>query len=292
MWNYEERPKTVRASKALVAEFCNMTPAPRDRPLNERKLAAYHRILSQGSFRPVTWASAKCKETGETYRVNGKHTSLMLSEHESIPEFYINLERYSCDTLEGVANLYSTFDTRESSRNTSDINASFAGTIPELADVPSRIVNLSVTAIAYNKWLNGYTLQPATERAALLLDNVPFVMWLHEILSASPKPKHLLRGAVCAAMCGSFEKSRKDASEFWTAVRDETGPAPSTSDRRLNKFLCMHAVALGKGGASTGNRKATAKEFYVKCIHAWNAWRRGETTDLKYFAAAKIPSFR
>jgi len=32
------------------------------------------------------------------------------------------------------------------------------------------------------------------------------------------------------------------------------------------------------------------REFYVRSIKAWNAWRKKETTDLKYFPDAKIPA--
>jgi hypothetical protein len=30
--------------------------------------------------------------------------------------------------------------------------------------------------------------------------------------------------------------------------------------------------------------------MFVKCLHAWNAWRRDTVTDLKYHAQAKIPA--
>ena len=33
-------------------------------------------------------------------------------------------------------------------------------------------------------------------------------------------------------------------------------------------------------------------ETMVKCIHAWNAWRNNETTDLKYHPAKKIPAVK
>jgi hypothetical protein len=29
--------------------------------------------------------------------------------------------------------------------------------------------------------------------------------------------------------------------------------------------------------------------MYVKCLHAWNAWRRGEATSLQYYAKAPLP---
>jgi hypothetical protein len=29
--------------------------------------------------------------------------------------------------------------------------------------------------------------------------------------------------------------------------------------------------------------------MYVKCLHAWNAWRQGKTTKLAYHATADYP---
>lgn len=59
-WKYLEKPRTVLASKHLVAEFFEMEPAPHDRPLSERRMQVYERILKDGSFRTVTWASVHC----------------------------------------------------------------------------------------------------------------------------------------------------------------------------------------------------------------------------------------
>lgn len=57
MWKMMEKPKTVLASPSLVKEFVEMEPAPHDRPLSERRMQVYQRILKAGNFRPVTWAS-------------------------------------------------------------------------------------------------------------------------------------------------------------------------------------------------------------------------------------------
>lgn len=107
-WKLISRPKTQKVTKALAKQFAEMDAAPHDRPLSERRLQVYTRLLNEGQFRPVAWTLATCRETGGTYRINGKHTSVMLSNLEDIPEFYVTIEEYSCDTLEDVARLYAT----------------------------------------------------------------------------------------------------------------------------------------------------------------------------------------
>jgi hypothetical protein len=90
-------------------------------------------------------------------------------------------------------------------------------------------------------------------------------------------------------MHSSYQKSRRDANEFWLAVRDGTGATPKSPDRVLNRFLLSKAVI----GSKTSRHAAglvSPREMFVKCLHAWNAWRRDTTTDLKYHAQAKIPA--
>ncbi len=135
-WKLISKPQTVRVTKKIAKEFAEMDPAPHDRPLSERRLQVYQRIFTDGGFRPCTWAKAICEETNGIYRVNGKHTSTFLSGLETLPEYYVTIEDYQCDTLEDVARLYATFDSKMQSRTASDINMSFAATIPELRELP------------------------------------------------------------------------------------------------------------------------------------------------------------
>src|SRR5262249_19606940 len=130
-WKLVGRPKTIRMTRSFAQEFAQMDPCPHDRPLSERRLSAYRALFLEGTFRPCTWARAYCEETRGWYRVNGKHTSTILSMMENIPEFYVTVEEYQCDSLNDVARLYATFDSKLQSRNARDIYISFAGTVPE-----------------------------------------------------------------------------------------------------------------------------------------------------------------
>ena len=287
MWKLESA-KTVKATKSLATEFSTMDAAPHDRPLSERRLAIYGKMLERGEFRPCNWAKAFCGETDQWYRVNGKHTSIMLSGLNELPEFFINLESYKCDTLEDVAKLYSTYDSKIASRTSADVNRIFAGSVPALSEVPLRVVTATISGMSYAEHGQMYGKIPAAERAEAILDNVDFCLWVHEMIGDGSKYQHLRRVPVVAAMFVCWTKSHKAATDFWTAVRDETGKSPTLPDRRLAKFLVTIAVNTGQGAFHA--RKAQPREFFVKCIHGWNAWRKNETTDLKYYAAKKIPA--
>jgi hypothetical protein len=289
-WSLKDRPRTVKVSKALAREWAEMDPAPHDRPLSERRLQVYGKLFKEGLFRPCTWARAFCVETGGTYRVNGKHTSVLLSGLDTLPEFYVTVEDYICDTLEDVARLYATFDSRMQSRTVADINRSFAATVPIIADMPATTINAAVAGMAYGTWFSKMTtIQPA-EKAELLLEHTDFIVWLNGLVSASNEQGHLRRQAVTAAMFGTWQKAKLAAAEFWTAVRDESGGRADLPDRRLARFLLTHSINRGRG-ANRGVASDT-REMYVKCLHAWNAWRKNEATDLKYFADKDIPTIR
>ncbi len=294
MWKLTGHPKTMKVTKAIAKQFAEMEPAPGDRPLSERRLQVYEKIVRDGGFRPCSWAAATCAQTGGQYRVNGKHTATLFSDLDPLPELYAVVEYYECETLEEVAELYSTYDSKIVSRTVSDINRSFARCVPQLADVDQRTINLTVSAVAYAEHLDRYkALQPA-ERAEGLLENYDFCLWAYELMGAgNNKYAYLKRLAVFAAMLGSYRKSKTMASKFWAEVRDETGPTPQDPSRKISRFLMLNTTAKGGNRVlAAGRVRVSDREFYVKCIHAWNAWRKGETTNLNYYATADVPEFK
>ena len=305
-WKLRNKPQTVRVTRKLASEFAEMDPAPHDRPLSERRLQVYNILLNRSEFRPVTWAKAYCKETAGWCRVNGKHTSILLSGAPVLPEFYVTVEEYECDTLEDVAKLYSTFDSKMQSRSANDIYLSFAATVKELKGLPVRTITVSVAGMCLYEnpgLIQGGSArrssQPA-DRAEKLLEHSDFVLWLDSIfrpeeevesntVRKKDRHRHLHRSPVVAAMFGSWQKDTAAATTFWIAVRDGTSKV-GDPDRKLNQYLLTTSV--GRKGLSSENRNVSEKEMLVRCIHAWNAWRRGEKSDLRYYPDSKVPEMK
>jgi hypothetical protein len=302
-WRLLNKPKTVKVTKKLALDHSELTPAPHDRPLSERRLEIYRKVAREGGFRPVSWATALCLEDSEVYRVNGKHTSTMLANWtgEDIPDFLAVVEEYECDTIEDVAKLYATFDSTTQSRTARDIYLTFAGTVPELANLPVNHISTAVSGmdLHQNRGVPTGGRRQAADRAELLLEHPEFVVWASEILSGGQdnlggskdkrrEVKHLRRSAVVGAMWATWLKAKGAATEFWTLVRDETGATPNTPDRKLARYL------LTTGADKSRNRAkvASPREMYAKCLHAWNAWRKGEGTNLNYYPEADVPAAR
>lgn len=288
MWKLTEKPKVVIATKAMAKYFAEMEPCPNDRPLRESRAAGLREAIKAGQFRTAEWASVYCKETKKEYRVNGKHTSNVLHDmNGDFQSIHIVLSKFEADTLEDVSRLYATFDTRESARTAGDISRSVAAANPDLANLPLRAIKLSVIALSSEKW--GLTMHKESplQRALLMLDSPEFVLFVDEMLVGDCQ--HISRGPVVAAMIKTFRKNQEKSREFWQAVRDETGNVGSP-DRTLAKFLNRAAVNLGAGSIPKGKKIVSHKECLVKCIHAWNAWRKETTTNLNYYDDAPIPA--
>lgn len=290
MFKLIEKPRTIKATKSLAKQFAEMETIPNDRPLSERRLMVYRKALEEGAFRPVTWSTCYCKEMKTTYRVNGKHTSTLLSSYPTIPEFYVTIERYSADTLKEVVELYNTFDSKNQSRTVRDINASFAAISPELRDFPVSVISLIINGINYAELGERvYTLQPA-ERAEKILDHIEFSTWFYDELYKhnTVNFRLLMKAGVVAAMFLTFNKSRQAATEFWTAVRDETGVSPNTPDRKLARFI-NRTRAISRVKNSSDRENVGAHEYMIKSLLAWNAWRKGVSTELRYFKNSNMP---
>lgn len=293
MWKEMEPPRVEKLTQALAKRFSEMEAAPHDRALKQRRCDVLDKAVKHGTFRTCEWASAVCKETNTEYRVNGKHTSTMFAEmNGSLPKGKrIIVERYECDTLEDVASLYATFDTRISLRSTGDINRLFAAAHKDLAPLPVKVVNVAVSGMSYATWGEQYYSQQAEDRAALMLSNPKFVVWMSEILHGESSCRHLYRGPAAAAMFLTFNKAQQHATDFWTLVRDASGKTPKDPDRVLNRFLLDVTVASGRG-LIDGKKAAPNREVFVKCLHAWNAHRTGTKTKLAYYADAPIPAVK
>lgn len=290
-WKLTGHPKTQRITKALAEKFANMEAAPQDRPMSENRLRVYEKIVKEGGFRPCSWAAAFCKATGCTYRVNGKHTATLFStmDLDTVQDLYAVVKYYECETLEDVARLYSTYDSKTITRTAADINRSFASCVPQLIGVSDRLINLSPSAICYVSYGDTVAARMQTaDRAEKLLDHWDFVVWADKLLGHSSKSNsQLKRMAVLAAMYATFVKAPRIAEEFWTAVRDETGATPTEPTRKLGRFLVI--AGSGRGDGSNKRLRVRDKEYYTKCLHAWNAYRAGETTNLNYHADKPVP---
>lgn len=304
-WHMVGKPVLEKLTKTIAKKFAEMTPCPGDRPLKEHHEQFLRDEIKAGKFRTFDFASCYCEETKTTYRVNGKHTSTLFTRIyeseggvvEKLAKVHGYVTEYIAETLEDVADLYSTFDVKSSARTAGDIYLNFAAGDSRFDGVSNMAIKTCVAALASLRWgasASKGDITPA-ERGHYLMTNVDVVLWYDGIAypkESSADAKYLRRVAVAAAMIATYRKAPQVATEFWTKVRVADGGERDDPDRALNRFLLTTAPNRGQGAASLKN-KATHKEIFDKCIHAWNSYRSGEKNkNLKYYPDVDSPKPR
>jgi hypothetical protein len=281
-------------TKKVAQEWSELKAAPGDRALNENRVSFYIHQVNELEMRTVDWAKAFCKQNGEWYRVNGKHTSTAFSRinNSDLSGIFAMVEEFECENLEDVAALYATFDSRIQSRTTTDVNKSYAASVPELDSLHIRSVNLAVSGLSWYTSPKKPHVGLPKDRAELMLSHIPAVLWLSETAPyTNKKYRFVFRVPVAGAMLATYFVSREAATEFWNLVKCETGVRPECPDRVLAKFLSGIKVdGSPNSRALSLSERAGPLEVYSKCIYAWNAWRRGDDLDrLRYIPGNEPP---
>lgn len=282
----------VKITKALATQWASMSRLPQDRSIGSVRMIKHEKSLRDGNFKVCNWAKAFCKADGVEYRVNGNHTAHLFAIYaDEFPGHYALIESYECDTFDDVCRLWSTFDPSASSRNSSDINSIVASGVPELRDTPRRV--LDILAAGVNFSIEGGSTAELSRKTAdqkarvAFWDNKPFCIWASGILFDSKQFSCMLRMGVTAAMFATWGKSHSAANTYWTLVRDELGDRPNAPHRQYHRWLLMTRARSGTIGSKV---LAAPREYYVRGILAWNAYRRGEEPkQFRYKHSMAVP---
>lgn len=288
-WKYLgtlKRPLT----RDIAEEFATMPCSKNDRVLRPSRLAMLSRKLETGDFFAPKWAVAYLN--GKKHRVNGQHSSTALTQcNGHFPSgMDVLIDEFHCDSEDDLADLFEQFDNPASSRTSAEV---VSGRI-RLRDWASCYQEIHVrTAVSAamlvrglsnsigNMRLNNPRFQDYTKAFAEILDaDREWVEWY----ATAKKTTSMKMRCIAAAMYSTFRADRDDCENFWLEVADGTNPDPANPSRVLQQFLLRVEPKV-----SPERRQFGERGLYSKCIHGWNAWRRGERTNLKYSEASPIP---
>ncbi len=278
-----EKAKLVPLTEKLARQFKEMTRFPRDREIQKARMEYFRGEVKNKEFRGAEWVSCRVEETGQTYRMNGKHTSHVCCEFydnkQDLDGITITLRHFECPTLADAAALFSKFDPKISVRTKQDFLRAYASTIEETSELPDWLITLLTAGLSFAEWEGrGYRSKSVDEQAGVMLGKPEFATWLKDMLGTDrAATKFLARAPVIGAMAKTFDKDSDAATEFWTAIRDECDDPKDAPRRRLNTWLLKHKL----GGRSDGEG-ASEREFYIVCLKAWNAWRTDKKTNLTF----------
>ena len=281
----------LKITPELARRFADMEPCPNDRKLQEWRKRSIREVIEKGEEHAFHWVVANFK--GREYRINGKHSSTVLTEmNGTMPNDLVALvETFEVLSMEQMATLYSQYDKTSSARSAGDLYDVYRATSTELIQLPPNATKLAGAAYNYvcsfvDQGVCNFPLehQPdAGARGAWVAENSDFARLVAE-LCLDKTGKHLRRGPVCAAMLMTFKKAPSAARLFWAAVKSGDAPAEGPA-RRLERLLLDIKTTKNRNL----KRKNDARALLSRCIHAWNAFRQNRKTDLKYHADSKVP---
>jgi len=281
MWK-QMKIESPELTRPLLKWFRSLQSLIGDRDQNSwqgRKRKAWHRdLLRQGRFHSPEWAVARLN--GELWRVNGGHTSGMLAELSEM-EFPKNLrvivKWFECETHNDLLTLFNEFDSRKSMRTAADKIKAHRQVHPGLEKVPPSVISRIIGGVVCYR-NNGSSVKiDEDDRTAFLHHETDFIQWC----APFARKRHMAVVGVLACMYRSWWAHSEKAMAFWEAVRDKTAPTPSDPTRVLAEWLTNNTAPSVK--------RPSMREFYVRCIHAWNASEKGMSTRLSYVQGAPVP---
>jgi hypothetical protein len=137
--------------------------------------------------------------------------------------------------------------------------------------------------------ISGAEEWPKREKAHLLGLYVKQGGFVNNIVKDSRSSRHLMRSPVVRAMMETYDKDWQSAKIFWEDVRDGAELKKNDPALLLKNYLQMAAISARNVKSAYRQESVTAREMYVKCLHAWNASRSGTKTNLRYLPDAPIP---
>jgi len=216
--------------------------------------------------------------------VNGQHQLTAVSESgQPIMATYCEYEVFNEGDL---AELYRTFD----------INYQRSVKNLLMAEMQALEVDwhptVGILVLSAGCEINNLIQKPKNERVARLRDYIKEGDFINEIISPNgtlpaKEIAHIRRVPVIKAMMLTWQKSQSDAMKFWLMVRDGEGLNKQMPAHRLRDFLQTHSIHGGRVGNPA--RVVTGHEMTSRCMVAWNAFRKGTPTDLKYIPNNPVP---
>src|SRR5262249_45939277 len=134
--------ETKTLTPELAERFKAMLPSPTERAFDPARAKMLREKFAAGQGIPCTWATAKFGD--KEYRVNGQHSSSVLTESNGqFPQgLKVHLDTFEVDSLDELAGLFRQFDNRKSGRTPTDVSGAYQGLYPELRDVPRAAAKL------------------------------------------------------------------------------------------------------------------------------------------------------
>jgi hypothetical protein len=266
----------------VVKQYRDMPASAVEREINKSHIKQLRNRIEEGRSVVFHWATAEIDGVPGLIRINGQHSSEMLSQMDGqMPNgLKVVREHYRCRNGEGLAILFQQFDTRFSTRSPADVAGVYQGLQEPLRVVPKPYAKLAIDGYTWFMRFVEKAPPPIGDEAYVLMADAklhPFIVWLGETLNS--KTRELQPRGVVAAIFGTFDKSSMKARVFWEEVARGGGDPdqadlPTTAIDNWLRGVYEGAIQIDKLGP--GN-------YYQACVNAWNAYLDGKKlTNVRY----------
>jgi hypothetical protein len=237
--------------------------------------------ITQNRF--TTGSIALAHHNGTVVMVNGQHQCQAVMQVGK--KIYVTFEKYLCPEPSDVSELYREFDSHlpRSLGDVVQVEIDSLG-LKWPKTLASRLASAGAMVLyGYPKGSNA-TKDVKVETIAYFL---PANHEIIKLYAQSAKDfKHLNRGPVLTTMIASHNKCQRDWPGFWIPTRDGDNLRKNDPRKMLRDYLIE---VLLVGGNTNGRHPVTYREMLCKSITAWNAYRKGTTTSLRYYPDKPMP---
>ncbi len=266
--------ETVDITPELATEFSTMAASATERDLKSKRLDYLRAAVLGGTAITFAWTKAKVISTGETFRVNGHHSSNMLANlnGQFPPGLKAHIDTYEVSDIPTLGLLFQQIDSRMSARTVDDIAGAYQGLQPDLANVPKPAARKAIEGYVWYKSNKvGDDVPRGDDRFMLFLkpELHPFVQMSGRVLSLKT-PEFLT--PVVGAMYGAFERDPNDAEKFYSDVARQGG-----GNGERHPAFVLDAWLID--AREQKEEKPKEQEIYYACAYAWNAFRNQKELD-------------
>jgi len=280
------RRKNIELTPEKAEHYLGFNDYDSQRPIRLSHVEYLKDKMEKGLFRfgEVAFAS---KNGDQEKMMNGQHVCHAVIEHGKPVEAV--LERFKCDTDLDMSELFQQFEILV--RSLQDFVRHEKNALK--LDWPLRVASVVVSAAAidqlrqpsFSSHAAGAStknrrafLSTKDKKAQLLRKYIKEGSFINNICSGGSFVSHILKAPVAFLMMETWRVRADDAHKFWCSVRDGEMLKRKDPEMVYRNFL-MEASArvIGKRYRAVSNH-----EFIYKGHLAWNAFRRGTTTQLAY----------
>jgi hypothetical protein len=262
----------VPLSVELANEFAALSPLPGERDERDQRREYLERHLRNGTSGGPCWARGRCLSDGSVYRLDGQHSSKLLSNLPPDIAFptglLVTIDDWEFDTLEqdGPA-VFNLFNHPKSARTNEDAVGIYRARAKVLNDISKPfLVKVGDGIAEYERGRDGGMVLVPRERGSyfLLSDQYrDFTLWIGRFRTTK-NAAFMKRPALVAEMLADWLYSSEHATEFWQYVLTESHPEADHETRALAEQFRQWSMQKKYKGADYRKRAASVWKHYLR----------------------------